>query len=213
MKIINIIICFFLYAKLFSQTDTILIKTYYPDNKISQEYQTTLPDSTPNGNYKSYNSYGKISSIGKFKLGEKVGVWTYYSDGASATEIVEKYDYNTQTELYYNYTYEKMFGAPRFPGGEIDFGNYVTRQINKRVSKEIQKKYSGKKIHISFDIDRISGKVINVKVLPVSHMNEIKDKNVEDILIALIQDSPKWVLCKNMTEKTFASYNLPIKFK
>jgi antitoxin component YwqK of YwqJK toxin-antitoxin module len=197
---------------LFSQGDTILIRTFYPDQTLFQEYQSTTADSIPNGNYKSYNKYGKISSSGKYRSGEKVGIWTYYSDGSSATEIVQKYDYDTQSELFYNYSYEEIFGTPRFPGGISEFEKYVRREIIKRISREQRAKYEGKKINIIFNIDKQTGLTKDVRLLPIPQRNDFSDPEILAILTAIIGESPRWILSKNMTDKSISGFNLPLKF-
>jgi hypothetical protein len=206
------VILFGLCSKIaFSQNDTALIKTYYSNGKIFQEYQAILPDSTPIGNFKSYNTYGTVASEGSYSKGNKVGIWTYLSNGAMASEVVQKYNYDKQEEIYFNYNFEEARGMPRFPGGRSEFENYVAKEVNKKVSKELRDNYKGKTIAVSFQIDKKTAQVINVKIWGYHPSTEINSGNIEDLLIAIVQGSPKWILSKNMTTNTVTAFSLPIK--
>ena len=213
VKLVQTILFLLAYGHLIGQSDTSIVKTYYTDKKVFEEYQITTKDSARNGFYKSFSSYGKILSEGKYTNDEKTGEWVYYSNGASATEIVQKYNHTTQTELFYNYVYEKYLGAPRYPGGLNAMNEYITRGIYKNIKKEYFKKYSGKKLEVTFSIDRKSGEVTGVHIVP--HSNQIEDPEVEGIIISIFQKLGKWTLSKTMTEKTNVgfSYTYPIRFK
>ena len=213
MKLLQVIFLLFSFGQLYSQADTVLIKTFYPDKKTFEEYQITIKDSLRNGTYKNYSAYGKILSEGKYVNDEKVGLWIYYSNGTSATEIVEKYNHSTQTEVYYNYTYEEYIGSPRYPGGFMALNEYVIRRLHKDINKLYIEKYNGQKLEVTFSIDRKSGEVFEVQINPRS--NQINDPELENIVILIFKKQGRWTLSKTMTEKTNVgfSYTYPIKFK
>ena len=63
-----------------SSVNRIEKKTYYPDNKLNEEYFEI--DGKKDGEYKNYYENGKLAAEGRFSNDIQVGTWkNYYNDG------------------------------------------------------------------------------------------------------------------------------------
>ncbi len=211
MKFIFLILFTFIWGHIYSQTDTIIKKTYFSNTKVCEEYQVTLPDSIKNGYYKRYSEYGKPVSEGRYKNNEKIGVWNYYPYMVSDTGVLEIYDYDRKQELYYNKNSEYS-GIPHYPGGFYEFHTDIVNHIKQKIDWNITKKYKGKSVMVNFVIDKQSCSVTDIAI--EQYTNEIKDKFLEEIIISVFQDSPNWICNEVINAGSLMEFKFrqPVKF-
>jgi len=211
MKFIFLILFTFIGTQIYSQTDTIIIKTYNSDTKVCEEYQVTLLDSIKNGYYKRYSEHGKTVSEGRYKNNEKIGVWNYYPYKDSDTGVLEVYNYDIKQELYCNDNVEYS-GMPHYPGGLYEFQNDIVSHIKQKIGRDNVKKYRSKSMLVYFKIDKQSGSVTDVEIKP--YKNEINDPYLEGLIISVFQNSPKWILSEKINAGSLMEFKFrqPIKF-
>jgi hypothetical protein len=199
MKILLIIIGISFQIGAFSQTDSLLIKTYYSDHStLFEEYSITLSDSLRNGGYKRFNSKGKPYVSGYYKENQRSGIWDFYNKYSGYVELIERYDYTLQKEIFYKDIYKR---PAHFPGGDEEFINYV--QTNKQLDKLTNIKGE---IIVGFAVDSI-GNVNNIKILRSLRTD------IDSLVIDILQSSPKWVLTNKEALKSELSFTLPIKIE
>jgi hypothetical protein len=207
MKSLITTLLLFYAACLFGQSDTTVIQTFYPNQSVYDEYQISLPDSNKNGYFKRFTKTGRLHITGQYKNNERTGKWVWFPyTEARYRDTVEVYDYDTRTEIYFRDT---AVTAPRYPGGDAEFGNDVGRQLI--FPNELMTKYDGKSITAYYKLS-CTGKITDVKFTVKC---DFRDKVIEDIIIAaLTKDYPLWIPCKDPSwDNLTIRFGLPITIK
>ena len=205
-RIFILIIIAFFATDTFSQADSILIETKFPKNpfKTQLKYFISKKDSLINGTFIEYSSWGNVIVHGQYIKGDKFGIWYYYADNEKH-QIVESLDFTNFKIILVDTTKLNTLSYPHYFGTQQDMYIFINSNIRKVLTKDDYTKFNGKQILIGFNID-VNGYATDVKVL----RNGIKNKIIEDKLIAVFKSMPKWVVSPRRHELGF---QIPIRIK
>jgi hypothetical protein len=199
MKAVTIIIFIFLSLDSYSQTDSILIKTCYPNKSVLfEEYVISKMDSIKNGSYKRYTAKGKIYVKGLYQNNIRTGIWEFFNRYSGYTELIEKYDYTTGLEIYYKNM--NNFQA-HFVGGDEELNSYILSNKSLDSLKNINEK-----ILIGFTVDTV-GHLKNFKIYRGLR------PDIDNLVVEILKDSPKWVPPIKNGFKKEETLNLPIMIR
>ena len=196
MKVFIIIILTFLSIDSFSQIDSILIKIYYPDkSKVFETYWINRTDSSKNGEYIRFNSYGKIYVKGFYRNNQKIGIWDFYNKYSGYKELFEKFDFSTYKEIYNK---DSLNMQAHFPGGQEELNNFILskRQLDNFINIK-------GKVFISITIDTL-GNLIDTKI------SRGLRTDIDKALIDILKNSPKWISSTKNGLKIKETLILPI---
>jgi Gram-negative bacterial TonB protein C-terminal len=189
----------FLNLKLYSQVDTLLISTYYPDKStLFETFMINKKDSLKNGSYKRFNPKGKLYIKGFYKNNIRSGIWEFYNKYSGYIELIEKYDYTNNKEIFYR---DKNNSKAHFIGGE----EFLSDFIYSNKSLDSIKNLNGK-ILVGFTVDTL-GSLKDIKVLRGLH------PDIDKLAIKIMNGSPKWIPSIKNGMKIDETLKLPIEIK
>jgi Gram-negative bacterial tonB protein. len=158
----------------------------------------TKKDSLKNGRYQRFTPQGKVYVRGFYKNNVRVGIWEFYNKNSGYIELIEKYDYANQAEIYYK---DRQNAPAHFAGGMEEFNNYILSGKKIDSLKNIQ----GKMI-IELTVDR-TGNLKNFKIY-----RGLK-RDVDSLVLELLKESPKWIPSTKDGIPIDETFMLPIEIK
>jgi hypothetical protein len=193
ISIILIVLCIDTY----SQIDSILIKSYYPDkSNIFEKYTINKKDSLKNGSYQRFNNKGRLYINGLYNSDERIGIWEFYNKYSGYPELIEKYDYSNNQEIFYK---DKNNSQAHFIGGEEELNSFILS------TKSLDSMQNGNgKIMIGFTVDTI-GVLKNINVYRGLR------PDIDNLVIDILKDSPKWIPSMKNGSKIEETLILPIE--
>ena len=199
MKIKFSIILIFIINLAFSQSDIVVIKTYYPENKkLYEEYEINKTDSLKNGYYYRYNLKGRIYVKGAYNNGERIGIWEFYDKNSGAIALRQKYDYSNSQEIDY-----KDNSTARFVGGEEEFSDFLNSELSDTLKHDKFKNIHGS-LYLKFTVDTI-GNLNDIVVL------RGVEPEYDNIFVEILKKSPKWIPSRKNGLRIEEEVVLPIK--
>jgi hypothetical protein len=191
MRCLFAIFCFVTIHVSVGQIDTVMIekklKTNIKNKSITERYQITLPDSVKNGTFERLSIYNKHRVKGQFINDEKVGIWNYYSNNVYA-DLIEQLDWTNKKTVFID-TLKNRRIYPYFFGGSEARRQYLNNKIASTFTKQELENHKGQSLRIQFEFDT-DGNPINVHVFEFK--NEVNNKIIENKLINIIKNMPKW---------------------
>ena len=211
----------------FSQ-DTIEVKKYHDNKKISEVYTISLPDSLKNGDYKRFHKNGNPWVTGFYKNNTRKGIWNFYETLKPPFDCTYKYDY-TSDEILYRKNENRH---PDFIGGDSEY-YYIWKDFIRKNIKQLKKLKGKDRLSVIFRIST-SGIPDSIVFLPDSiHLESTlfapkerfseyastmyslyfeKNSKTIEILKTEIYDMPIWFRYKTPKEKeTWVTYKINFK--
>ncbi len=212
----------------------------YPNSSIKETYEVLQSDTTVrNGSYKyqgtrfattgwyknnqkdsMWTSYGfgKVSSVGSYKDGKRVGVWEIYNYNG---ELETKYDFTTNSIVFHKpdakkdtlkYTVITNTGTlntpldmpPAYGGGEGQFFGLLVSAV--RYPGMAKENNTTGKVIIAVTIDE-SGHAVNYRI-----KKYVKDGLAEEALRVVRLMPDNWIPAYLNNKTVTAEYDIPVNF-
>jgi len=174
-------------------------------------YLSSRNPEVKDGEFKFYNSKGKLEAIGYYRNDRMVGIWKYYSAAGELKREInydktyEFLDTDTTISEYSRGVYSSIENMPKFEGGNMaNFGSYVEK--NKVYPIYSKKNNIAGRVYVSFAIDK-KGYLRSINIERSSGSEEL---DLEALRV--LSESPKWEPGFKRNKKVFVFYKYVIVF-